>query len=448
MDVRRRLNGRSLPTRPGDPRPRCRRRHSTRRHRREHRPTVRGVFQRAAGCRRRDHLRPHPGAFGGGKRLGFRFGFVFGFGSCLGDGAHPFAAFAPHRRGPDVGASPEYLSDSRARAHRGGCRKRSRLFSGLRNAGVMRAAQAGSLDESPEAGVERSPGVARGPSSPSLCLRLARVAPRARRGLGRESRDRPRLRTRPLDCAKHDVRHLKRVPARSALWLIGRVRRKRSEGNACRGNRRRIPRRCRGFRCRAFPDPIARVAEAKHSALERLGQRGDRDRVIRLPRGPGVTCALRRRRLGGRAAPGLLVPSVDAAQRAIRREPEPARCGPRQRAHGGAHTGRRTSVAERQSPSSAAVTLVPVLRSCAEVIIRRSATPRTPRDDGWRVAVDDEAVLSVPAREHVPRRGNVLVVWIIIAQARVAVEKIGWHRWTGRHCSPRPPVHENVTALS
>ena len=311
----------------------------------------------------------------------------------------------------------------------------------------MRAAQAGSFDESAEARVKRSPGVARDPRSPSPRLRVARVSPREWRRLRRESRDHSRLRARPLDRAKRNVSHRQRVPARSAPRRIARVRRKRSDGNARRGDdRQRIPRRRGGFRRRAFPDPVARVAEAKHSTLESLGQRGNRDRVRRLPRGPGVACASRRRRLSGRAAPGLLAPSGDDAVRgAVRREPVPARRGPRQRAHSGAHAGRRASVAERQRPSSAAVTLVPGLASRVEVIVRRSASPRVPRD-GWRDAVDHKAVLSVPPREHVPMRGDVLVERIIIAQARVAVEKIGWHRWTGRHRSPRRPVRENVTS--
>ena len=299
----------------------------------------------------------------------------------------------------------------------------------------MHAAQAGSFDEPPESRVERSPGVARDPRSPSRRLRVARIAPRACGGLGRESRDRPRLRARPLDRAKRDVRHRQRVPARSAPSPVGRVGRARSEGNARRGDRERIPRRRRGFCRRAFPDPIARVAQAKHSALESLCQCGDRDRMRRLPRGPGVARASRRRRLGGRAAPRLLAPSGDAVRDAVRREPVPARRGPRQRAHGGAHAGRRASVAKRQRPSSAAVTLVPGLAARADVIVRRGATPRNPRD-GWRDAVDDEAVLSVPAREHIPRRENVIVWGIIIAQAGgVTVEEIRWRRRTGRHRS-------------
>ena len=76
---------------------------------------------------------------------------------------------------------------------------------------------------------------------PSRRLRVARIAPARVRGLGRESRDRPRLRARPLDRAKRDVRHRQRVPARSAPSPVGRVGRARSEGNARRGDRERIP---------------------------------------------------------------------------------------------------------------------------------------------------------------------------------------------------------------
>ena len=386
--------------RPRATRPRRCRRTSAWGNGREHRSTVGGVSQRAPGRRRRDHLRAHFGAIGGAER--------FGFGSGFGDGASVFAVFAPRRRAARVGAPRENLRHSSANAHRGRLRKQAHLFSGVRPAEVMPATQAGSFYEPPESRVERSPGVARDPRSPSRRLRVARIAPRARGGLGRESRDRPRLRARPLDRAKRDVRHRQRVPARSAPSPVGRVGRARSEGNARRGDRQRIPRRRRGFRRRAFPDPIARVAQAKHSALERLGQRGDRDRVRRLPRGPDVARASRRRRLGGRAAPRLLAPSGDAVRDAVRREPVPARRGPRQRAHGGAHARRRASVAKRQRPSSAAVTLVPGLAARADVIVRRGATPRNPRD-GWRDAVDDEAVLSVPAREHIPRRENFIV---------------------------------------
>ena len=318
------------------------------------------------------------------------------------------------------------------------------------NPGVTRAAEAGSRDEPPESLVERLPGVARDPRSPSPRLRVARITPRARRGLRRESRDHSRLCARSLDGAKRHVRHRQRVPARSAPRPIGRVRRKRkrSEGNARGGDGQRVPRRRRGFRRRAFPDPVARVAEAKHSALESLGQRGHRDRVRRLPRGPDVARASRRRRLGASAKLGPRAPSDDAVRDAAGREPVPARRGPRQRAHGGAHAGRRASVAERQRPSPAAVMLVPGLASRADVVVvGRGATARDPRD-GWLDAVDDQPVLSVPAREHVPRRGEAIFQGIIIAQARFAVEEIGWHRWTRRHRSPRRPVRENVTAMS
>jgi hypothetical protein len=92
------------------------------------------------------------------------------------------------------------------------------------------------------------------------------------------------------------------------------------------------------------------------------------------------------------------------------------------------------------------VTLVLGLASRADVVVVGRGT--TDSRDGWLDAVDDQPVLSVPAREHVPRRGEAIVQEIIIAQARFAVEEIGWHRWTRRHRSPRRPVRENVTAMS